>query len=89
MFKIGPIAQNAQALVRLGPPLHSLQSTTRTPQKMAKIFGGLATPPGTLHGSLLTKNDHLFSFLHVSASFSSLLIVSSRISKPGVHLFGR
>lgn len=30
----------------------------------------LATPPGTLHGSLVTKNDHLFSFLHISASFS-------------------
>lgn len=53
---------------------------------MARIFGGLwhvsescmksnvdtylAIPPGTLHTSLLTKNDHLWSFSHCAASSS-------------------
>lgn len=41
------------------------------PQKIAKMLGGLATPPGTWHGSLLIKKLHLPSRWHVSASFSS------------------
>jgi hypothetical protein len=39
-------------------------------QKMAKIFGGLATPPGTFTTSLVTKKFHLSSFAQCSASFS-------------------
>src|SRR5688572_29998456 len=39
-------------------------------QKMAKMFGGLATPPSTWQGSLVTKKLHLFSARHFSANFS-------------------
>ena len=39
-------------------------------QKMAKMLGGLATPPGTQQGSLTTKKLHRFSAAHLSASFS-------------------
>jgi hypothetical protein len=39
-------------------------------QKIAKIFGGLATPPGTLQTTLVTKKLHRFSFLQCSANFS-------------------
>jgi hypothetical protein len=45
-------------------------SLSPTHQKIAKILGGLATPPGTLQTSLVTKKLHLFSFLQYSANFS-------------------
>lgn len=39
---------------------------------MATAFGGLATPPGTLKGTLDKKKLHLPISLHFSASFSRL-----------------
>ena len=38
--------------------------------KIATAFGGLATPPGTFNGTLLTKKLHRPSSRHFSASFS-------------------
>jgi hypothetical protein len=48
----------------------AIQRSFYTIQNMAKIFGGLATPPGTLTTSLVTKKLHLFSFAQCSPSFS-------------------
>lgn len=41
------------------------------PQNIAKMLGGLATPPGTLQGSLATKKLHLPSARHATARASS------------------
>lgn len=62
-----------------GPAIQVPPTKAQTPpfcppppsQKIANTFGGLATPPGTLHGSLLTKKLQRPSRLHVSASVSS------------------
>ena len=44
-------------------PQHSISTASRNlphlTQKIARIFGGEATPPGTLTGSLTTKNSYL------------------------------
>lgn len=49
------------------------QNQPRLPSlyKIARILGGLATPPGTLHGSLVTKKLHRPSRAHASARSSS------------------
>lgn len=78
------------------PPHNSLQTTppppqltflpgppnSTAPQKIAKIFGGLATPPGTLHGSLVMKKLHRPSLAHVSARPSSQNSSPMGVPKP-------
>lgn len=65
-------------ILRKSPELNALPHSHSTsmheekpPQKIAKMFGGLATPPGTLHGSLATKKLHRPSVAQRSARPSS------------------
>lgn len=66
-------------------PFLSLQ----LPQKIARIFGGLATPAGTFTGSLTTKNSYrpvsLQCFPNASRSNSSPIGIPQPASMTSWH----